>query len=55
MGVVPHEFETGQPRPADLLRDWVRTVDHKKIGLLYMLMAVVFLVLGGAEALAKFS
>ena len=27
------------------------TVDHKKIGIMYFLMAVVFLVIGGAEAL----
>jgi cytochrome c oxidase subunit 1 len=32
------------------LHDWVTTVDHKKIGLMYILMAVVFLVIGGVEA-----
>src|SRR5947209_8590524 len=34
-----------------VLHDWVTTVDHKKIGIMYFLMAVVFLVIGGAEAL----
>ena len=34
-----------------VLHDWVTTVDHKKIGILYVLMAVVFLVIGGVEAL----
>ena len=34
-----------------MLHDWVTTVDHKKIGILYILMAVVFLVIGGVEAL----
>ncbi len=34
-----------------VLHDWVTTVDHKKIGILYVLMAVVFLVIGGFEAL----
>src|SRR5262245_43579897 len=34
-----------------VLHDWVTTVDHKKIGVMYVLMAVVFLVVGGAEAL----
>ena len=34
-----------------VLHDWVTTVDHKKIGILYVLMAVVFLVVGGVEAL----
>jgi cytochrome c oxidase subunit 1 len=33
-----------------VLHDWVTTVDHKKIGILYVLMAVVFLVVGGGEA-----
>jgi len=34
-----------------VLHDWVTTVDHKQIGIMYFLMAVVFLVIGGAEAL----
>src|SRR5580700_4358127 len=34
-----------------VLHDWMTTVDHKKIGLMYVLMAVVFLVIGGCEAL----
>jgi cytochrome c oxidase subunit 1 len=34
-----------------VLHDWVTTVDHKKIGIMYFLVAVVFLVIGGAEAL----
>ena len=34
-----------------VLHDWVTTVDHKKIGILYVIMAVVFLVIGGGQAL----
>jgi cytochrome c oxidase subunit I len=34
-----------------LLHDWVTTVDHKKIGLLYVGMAVFYLVVGGVEAI----
>jgi cytochrome c oxidase subunit 1 len=34
-----------------VLHDWVSTVDHKKIGLMYVLMAVFFLVVAGIEAL----
>jgi cytochrome c oxidase subunit I+III len=30
---------------------WVATVDHKKIGILYLLTALVFFVIGGGEAL----
>jgi cytochrome c oxidase subunit 1 len=35
-----------------ILHEWTTTVDHKKIGVLYVLLAVVFLVIGGCEALA---
>src|SRR6202522_1379064 len=38
------------PWPA-VLHDWVATVHHKKIGILYIAMAVVFLVIGGCEAI----
>jgi cytochrome c oxidase subunit 1 len=39
------------PRPiGSVLHDWVVTVDHKKLGILYILYAVVFLVIGGIEA-----
>jgi cytochrome c oxidase subunit 1 len=34
-----------------VLHDWVTTVDHKKIGIMYVLMAVVFLIIGGCEAI----
>jgi cytochrome c oxidase subunit 1 len=35
---------------SDRLHDWVVTVDHKKLGILYILYALVFLVIGGIEA-----
>jgi cytochrome c oxidase subunit 1 len=34
-----------------VLHEWVTSVDHKRIGIMYFLMAVVFLVIGGAEAM----
>ena len=34
-----------------VLHDWIATVDHKKIGIMYVLMSLVFLVIGGVEAL----
>jgi cytochrome c oxidase subunit 1 len=34
-----------------LLHEWTTTVDHKKLGILYVGMALVFLVIGGCEAL----
>src|SRR3954463_2557596 len=55
MAVVEESLERAHepaapPWPA-VLHDWVTTVDHKKIGILYVLMALVFLVIGGFEAL----
>jgi cytochrome c oxidase subunit 1 len=39
------------PRPiGTILHDWVTTVDHKKLGILYILYALVFLAIGGIEA-----
>ena len=35
----------------DRLHDWVVTVDHKKLGILYILYGLVFLVIGGIEAM----
>src|SRR5580692_3732133 len=32
------------------LHDWVTTVDHKRLGILYIAYALVFLVIGGIEA-----
>jgi cytochrome c oxidase subunit I len=34
----------------DRLHEWVVTVDHKKLGILYILFALFFLVIGGIEA-----
>jgi len=39
------------PRPlVERLHEWVTTVDHKRLGLMYILYALVFLVIGGLEA-----
>ena len=45
------------PRPAatplpwvEQLHQWVTTVDHKRLGLLYMFYALLFLIAGGVEA-----
>ena len=34
------------------LLNWIATVDHKRIGILYMAVSVVFFIVGGLEALA---
>jgi heme/copper-type cytochrome/quinol oxidase subunit 1 len=42
---------TEPARPATLrLHEWVTTVDHKRLGILYVLYALVFLLIGGVEA-----
>jgi cytochrome c oxidase subunit I len=33
-----------------VLHSWITTVDHKRIGILYILYAILFLVIGGIEA-----
>jgi len=39
------------PRPiVARLHDWVTTVDHKRLGILYIIYALVFLVIAGIEA-----
>ena len=40
-----------RPRPlVDRLHEWVTTVDHKRLGLLYIGYGLLFLVIGGIEA-----
>ena len=47
----PYPVPAAAPaRPSGLLR-WVTTVDHKDIGILYLVTSVGFFVLGGIEAL----
>jgi cytochrome c oxidase subunit 1 len=41
--------EPSQPI-SDVLYSWVTTVDHKRLGILYILISILFLVLGGIEA-----
>ena len=44
---------TGQPLETliERLQEWVVTVDHKKLGILYVVYAIFFLLVGGAEAI----
>jgi cytochrome c oxidase subunit I len=35
----------------ETLHSWVTTVDHKKLGLMYMIMAIFFLLVGGFEVI----
>lgn len=40
-----------RPRSYEGLWSWITTVDHKRIGILYGVSALIFLLVGGAEAL----
>src|SRR5262249_49411667 len=43
--------ETTEPAPlVTRLHAWVTTVDHKRLGIMYVVYALVFLVIGGVEA-----
>ena len=53
---LPIPGSIGLPRHAggtwlETLHEWVITVDHKKLGLMYIAYALFFLVIGGIEAL----
>jgi len=47
--VIAHEIV--QPRETKRWVDWVTTTDHKKIGIMYLVLTFVFFMLGGVEAL----
>ena len=52
---LPGTLQTTPSRGATLLEwlhSWVVTVDHKKLGILYVVYAVFFLLVAGAEAMA---
>ena len=40
-----------KPRKTKRWLDWVTTTDHKKIGIMYLVLTFVFFGLGGVEAL----
>ena len=42
--------ETSRRPLVDTLHEWVTTVDHKRLGIMYILYALMFLVIGGVEA-----
>jgi cytochrome c oxidase subunit 1 len=47
--VVLPDINPGNPITVRL-HEWVTTVDHKRLGILYMLVGLIFLALGGIEA-----
>lgn len=52
-GIHREEQEDGQSRRlvlVEYLHEWTTTTDHKRIGILYILSSLAFLVIGGLEA-----
>jgi cytochrome c oxidase subunit I len=49
--IAMHTAGIDEPTWAETLHGWVTTVDHKRIGLLYIGFALLFLVVAGLEAL----
>jgi cytochrome c oxidase subunit 1 len=47
--ILVHEVQ--HPRKSKQWLDWVLTTDHKKIGIMYLVLTFVFFILGGVEAL----
>src|ERR1700743_2499433 len=48
--VIDRTVESKRRPPMDVVYEWVSTVDHKKIGLMYIAYALIFLLIGGFEA-----
>jgi cytochrome c oxidase subunit 1 len=49
--VIQEDVRIVTPTWGETLHEWVTTVDHKRIGVLYILVALLFLVIAGVEAL----
>ncbi len=47
--ILTHEIH--KPRTTKKWLDWVLTTDHKKIGIMYLVLTFVFFMMGGVEAL----
>jgi cytochrome c oxidase subunit 1 len=44
------KVETSRRPLVETLHEWVTTVDHKRLGVMYIIYALVFLLIGGVEA-----
>ncbi len=48
--MIPAVEQEGSRPLVQVLHDWIVTVDHKKLGLMYFGYGIIFLVIGGIEA-----
>src|SRR6202165_1565363 len=49
--ILPPQLPADSGTLTERLHEWVITVDHKRLGILYVLYAMVFLLVGGIEAM----
>ena len=49
--IAINEFAGGGQSVGEWLHGWITTVDHKRLGILYILYGLLFLVIGGLEAM----
>jgi cytochrome c oxidase subunit 1 len=49
--IAIENVETVERTWLETLHDWLTTVDHKRLGILYLLYALLFLSVGGVQAL----
>ena len=47
---IDQTLEAKRRPPFDVVYEWMTTVDHKRIGLMYIAYALIFLLIGGLEA-----
>src|SRR5260370_30896906 len=48
---IDQTLEVQRRPPLDVVYEWISTVDHKKIGLMYIAYALIFLLIAGLEAM----
>ncbi|WP_263367791.1 cytochrome c oxidase subunit I [Edaphobacter bradus] len=51
MEAIDQTIESKRRPPSDVITEWVSTVDHKKIGIMYIVYALIFLLIAGVEAI----
>jgi cytochrome c oxidase subunit I len=51
ISVAPERTYAPGKKPGAVIWDWMTTVDHKKIGCMYVTLGVIYFIVGGIEAL----
>lgn len=51
MSIAERTVESNSPPLVTRLHSWVTSVDHKQIGLMYLMMSLFFLIIGGLEVM----